>query len=1133
MKLKALILIIFAMLTAQVASAELPADAACAKVKIEISQELTLERIAFDAKMVITNNMPEKDITGLEVDISILNTSGGDAGSMFYIALPTLRNITGVDGNGVVSATEQAEIHWLIIPSPGAGGMDSAGTQYWVGATLKYDVDGNQEVVNVNPDVITVRPEAQLVLDYFIPYKVLGDNPFTPEVEPPVPFPLAVRVLNDGYGSARALAIESAKPRITENEQGLLIDFQLLGASVNDSYVEPSLTVDIGDLPSNEVATAFWEMQSTLSGKFIDFEVNFTHDPGLGGELTSLIRETNSYYFTHFVKVNLADRDARLDILADTDGDVDRLPDTIYESEVPGNEKSLENSKTPVEAVDILSVSGRPTPEYPEVEIEVSQAGSGWIFARLLDPSDGLLDLLGVKRSDGVLMDTNNFWATQELNDEFEVVHKIQFVDYRSSQGDPTKYYLVYQQPDVDLIAPITELSLNGPSTILSDRRTFITPETSVVLRAEDNAGGSGVKGMYRSLDGEDFIPALPFTVSDAGEHTFKFYSTDREENSEEINTVTLIVDVEAPVISAFSVDPETFAPSAPSTVSAPTEVAINVQATDELISIGGTVEVVSNSSGSEEVVYSTELQLVSGQERVLVWDGLDINGEMVSSGDYILRLTLSDGLDGAAASHTSTTDINLKVQEWFASSELSASDIGEQLHPSVSGDKIVWQDNSSGNWDIYYVREGGSAMAIATGASAQERPSISGDIVVWQDDRNGTWDIYGMDLSNDQEIGVHIGAGNQEQPVVNGNWVAWQDNSLGNWNIYIHNLSTGVTRSITSHERDQMHPALSAGILVWEDYRHGLGDIYSYDLTTQTESRVTYNIASQTMPSIHNGTLLWTDLRDGDKDIYVQGSDGTHTRFTYESGGQYDASIYNGVIVYTHRKEGSADLAFFSLATGTGGLLTSHPSSQEESSMGDGFVVWQDNRSGRYQINIAALQTKTPAVQYTLRKGFNLIAVGESFVAAYPTSKDLIDAGLSVQKLVTFSAQSEKYIESSSLVDFAIRKGMGLGVYASDKAIIEVAEAGEKNAYTLLSGLNYIGIASIQSGYSSYDLMRAVGLDNIQSIRRFNNLTGAWETAAVDRTATDAGLVGVDFQIIPGEGLVVTMKNRVDGWTP
>jgi hypothetical protein len=56
---------------------------------------------------------------------------------------------------------------------------------------------------------------------------VYGDDAFTAEEEPPVPFSLGVRVSNQGFGTARNLKIDSAQPTITENEQGLAIGFSL------------------------------------------------------------------------------------------------------------------------------------------------------------------------------------------------------------------------------------------------------------------------------------------------------------------------------------------------------------------------------------------------------------------------------------------------------------------------------------------------------------------------------------------------------------------------------------------------------------------------------------------------------------------------------------------------------------------------------------------------------------------------------------------------------------------------------------------------------------------------------------------------------------------------------------------
>lgn len=75
--------------------------------------------------------------------------------------------------------------------------------------------------LDVSPDVITVKPLPQLTLDYFLQQDVIGDDPLTPEVEAVEPFTLGVRVKNNGLAVARNLKIDSAQPRIIDNQQGL------------------------------------------------------------------------------------------------------------------------------------------------------------------------------------------------------------------------------------------------------------------------------------------------------------------------------------------------------------------------------------------------------------------------------------------------------------------------------------------------------------------------------------------------------------------------------------------------------------------------------------------------------------------------------------------------------------------------------------------------------------------------------------------------------------------------------------------------------------------------------------------------------------------------------------------------
>ena len=81
-------------------------DTVCAEVKIEIKQELTLERQAFDAHMRINNGLSHITLQDVDVDVSFTDEEGNSvlAGSdpdntdaLFYIRVDSKENIDDVD----------------------------------------------------------------------------------------------------------------------------------------------------------------------------------------------------------------------------------------------------------------------------------------------------------------------------------------------------------------------------------------------------------------------------------------------------------------------------------------------------------------------------------------------------------------------------------------------------------------------------------------------------------------------------------------------------------------------------------------------------------------------------------------------------------------------------------------------------------------------------------------------------------------------------------------------------------------------------------------------------------------------------------------------------------------------------
>jgi len=1116
------------------------ADSACAKVVIEIAQELTTERQAFDAKLVLTNNLPDKDLTDVRVDVYLKDIEGNLKTDMFFMKLSSKNNITAVDGTGMVKAGTAAEVHWLIIPSPGAGGETSAGVAYFAGATLTYSIDGNQEIVPINPDKITVKPTAQLVLDYFVPYAVLGDNPFTPDVEAPVPYELAVRVTNDGYGPAWKLKIDSAQPKIVENKQGLLIDFQLLGSSVNDAAVNPTLMVDMGDVASKDISTAYWSMISTLSGRFEDFKVTFTHSDDLGGKLTSLIRETNAYYLTHRVRVNLAGRDKFLDFLADTDKDAEHLPDTIFESEYPAGMPYIESTVAPVTVVYPTAPPQRPTAANQDVEVtlDMSAHPTGWIYTKMDDPAQGMQKLLGVVRADGVRLDPNNYWIDKGLDKDYKTIYKLQFVDYRD-EASPASYTLYYSVPEVDVTPPLSALVLDGPD-LTADGRYFITPQTRIIVIAGDNDGGSGIREMYYKVIGRDadFKPAFPFTLQ-AGTYSIEYYSVDNSGNAEAPKSANITVDNSAPDIAAFTATPNEFTPYVPDGMAADRTVDFIVNATDTVGNLKVKIEIVD----ADGVVVRTLVgTAASGVDTVIIWDGKNSNGVYVSTGTYTAKLSVSDGLDNVqdenAPTHTAVADITVTAVEWFSEKPVAPNVSAEQINPAASGNRIVWQDMRNGNWDIYLKEKGQETLnRITSNAANQENPAIDGNIVVWQDKRNANVDIYGFDLAANHEFEIYGGTGEQIKPSVAGVWVVWQDNRNGNWDIYAKNIQTGETIQITNHERDQIRPAISGNTIVWEDYRNGLGEIYRYNIVSRQETRITVNFENQTMPAISGDMLVWVDQRDGKKAIYRYNSLVGDVRITYGNGDNSDPDVLGTTVVYTDYESGSDDpnLSFVELVNGRGGRLTSNIARQEKPVLGSDFAVWQDDRDGIYQIYTSALKIEPLPITVDIMPGYNLIAVGQTLVDTHASAGNMLTALSGKAGLVNIGGYinvNNLYVEAPSS-DFGLTAGMGVVVYSESAGAIEVAAAGESAEYVLVAGTNYIGMLAVPYGYSAYDIMNSVGLENVQSIRRFDNKVGAWQTVATRTGPGGFEIIGMNYVIRPGDGLIVTMKKRVDNWKP
>lgn len=448
-------------------------DSVCARVKIEIQQEMTLERQAFDAHMRINNGLSHIILENVRVEVLFYDRDGNsvratsdpnDTTALFFIRLNSMANISGVDGTGTVQPSSAADIHWLIIPAPGASNGLEQGELYYVGATLSYTIGGEAHTTTVSPDYIFVKPMPEMVLEYFLPTDVYGDDAFTPEVEAPVPFSLGLRITNNGQGTARSLKIDSAQPKIVENEQGLLIGFNIEGTEVNGVEVPGSLLADFGDLLPSASAVTRWIMTCSLSGTFVDFTAEFSHSDELGGELTSLIDAVNTHFLVRDVLVDLPGRDTVRDFLA-RDGALYR----VFESETVDSQVLNQSASASLQPAGQTEQDASYTLTVP--------ATAGFLFVQVSDPQGGQKVLKEIVRSDGKRIKAQNGWLSKTRSEDHSWRYFFNLLDVNTT----TSYTVVFTDPEAGPRAPVLEF--------IPDRTGVEGGEIAFIIRATDPDG--------------------------------------------------------------------------------------------------------------------------------------------------------------------------------------------------------------------------------------------------------------------------------------------------------------------------------------------------------------------------------------------------------------------------------------------------------------------------------------------------------------------------------------------------------------------------------------------------------------------------------------------------------------------
>jgi len=232
-----------------------------------------------------------------------------------------------------------------------------------------------------------------------------------------------------------------------------------------------------------------------------------------------------------------------------------------------------------------------------------------------------------------------------------------------------------------------------------------------------------------------------------------------------------------------------------------------------------------------------------------------------------------------------------------------------------------------------------------AVNSSAASHPAVSGDKLVWLDESSGVTRLTVYDISTTSKTYITQDVDKRSIPAIYGSRIVWSANSY----VYMHDISTSKQTKI----EDGNNPDIYANMISYDSYStEDTPQIYVYDITTKKAIDVSQygdNMFSHTYgdkviwSDFYNrlGNIRMYDITTGQQTEVTTGNDKTG----YDTGGSTDTDG-NKIVYLKHNNLASidsGDLYIHDINTGKSKQLTSGNTSQTPAISGN-VIVWSDS---------------------------------------------------------------------------------------------------------------------------------------------------------------------------------------------
>jgi hypothetical protein len=242
-----------------------------------------------------------------------------------------------------------------------------------------------------------------------------------------------------------------------------------------------SVATDFGTIPAHSQSYATWELQSTLLGHFVTYNIEATHVTSYGNPDLSLLDQVTIHELIHgftptagSVSSGFA---AGRAFLVNDELDADDTPDAVYFS----------NAAQPQPVVVAASAAATVTDQPYEYLLHVTPAREGWSYGSVEDPTDGRAKLISiVRQSDRQQLPVDNFWLTDRtLRDAKAPLYekRLHFVGEMSAGGED--YLLTFEPlPDVQLAVELYP-DLPAEESVITEPLRQLTVRFNKPIQAE------------------------------------------------------------------------------------------------------------------------------------------------------------------------------------------------------------------------------------------------------------------------------------------------------------------------------------------------------------------------------------------------------------------------------------------------------------------------------------------------------------------------------------------------------------------------------------------------------------------------------------------------------------------------